>query len=118
MQIEGTPKIREISRHYSFYRFFFFLSIHCRVILGAGDQATNNVMLRKVHYLVKAFTQEFQSLSFAFVCSVYLSVCACMSISLFLGRLHPNISQLFTSLSHHQITEGFSHLLLDYCSGL
>lgn len=83
MQIEGTPKIREVSKHYSFYRFFW--SIHCRVILGPGDQATNNVMLRKAHYLVKAFTQVFQILSFTFVCSVNLSVCACVSISLFLA---------------------------------
>lgn len=71
MHIGDTPKTREVSKHYYFTDFFehpLCANRYSRVTLGKGDQATNNAVLKKAHYLAETFTHKFKILSLCLLC--------------------------------------------------
>ena len=95
MHIEDTPNTHEMSKHYSFFRFFFFEHPLCtnrqnRVTSGDGSSHKLITLTRKkltaVRLKLLLMGLKFcPSLTFA----VFISLCVCIGISPYLAHCLP-----------------------------
>ena len=123
MHIEGTPNTHEMTKHYSFFRFFFFEHPLCtnrqnRVTLGDGS-SNKLITLPRKRFTAVRLKLLLPGLKFgpSFTFDVFISLCVHRYLPICSPHL-PKSPHVFMSQFRHQSTAGFQHHLLDYCGGL